>query len=78
MKPVIVKHLIMGSVYMSDTAMQISCHECLTNILFYVVKSSSYTIYLLDLANVSNQKHMLMQSDTIQEQCRFLRFLVSY
>lgn len=32
-------------------------------------------IYLLDLASVSNQNHMPTQSDTILEQCQFLRFL---
>lgn len=49
-----------------------------TQFLFSVVKSSSYMIYLLDLASVSSQKHMLMQSDTILEQCQFLRFFASY
>jgi hypothetical protein len=43
----------------------------------FVIKSSSFMIYPLDLESVSNQRPMLMQSGSTLELRQFLRLFVS-
>jgi hypothetical protein len=43
----------------------------------FLIKSSSFMIYPLDLESVSNQRPMLMQSGSTLELCPFLRLFVS-